>query len=99
MKVISRMQLDRYASKQHVALVRYHSLQPADELLASVSLLLLEVGDEVTAVLGVGDTSEGHGVSRSVVSGRLQVLIEGLVDPLALTGEGATMKEKDAESV
>ena len=68
------------------------------ELFASSSLLLLEVSDEVASVLGVGDTSEGHSVTGSVVGGRLEVLIEGLVAPLALTGQLATIDEKKRRS-
>ena len=55
----------------------------------SASLLLLEVGDDVCSVLGVGNTGESHSVARRVVSRRLDVLVDGLLVPLRLAFEGA----------
>ncbi len=55
-----------------------------------LSLLRLEVGDDVSAVLRVGNTGEGHRVARSVIGGRLDVLVDGLSIPLRLAGKSTT---------
>ena len=67
-----------------------HDLLTHDYSNLLVSLHSGEVGDDVSAVLGVGDTSESHGVTRRVVSGRLDVLVDGLGRPLSLAGESTT---------
>ena len=46
------------------------------------SCVLLEVSDDVSALLGVGDTSEGHCVTGGVIGWGLKVLVEGVVVPL-----------------
>ena len=47
--------------------------------------VLFEVSDNVSTVLGVGDTSEGHSVSGGIVSRGFQVLVEGTVSPGLVT--------------
>ena len=42
----------------------------------------LEVGDDVSAILGVSDTSESHGVTRSEGWRTLEPLVEVTVSPL-----------------
>lgn len=51
------------------------------------SCVLLEVGNDIGALLGVGDTGEGHSVTGGVISWGLQVFVEGAVGPL-LAGDG-----------
>lgn len=50
------------------------------------SCVALEVSDNIISVFGVGNTSEGHGVTGCVVSGGLEVLSEVSVGPL-LSGD------------
>ena len=69
-----------------------HDLLTQDYSNLPVSLLCSEVGDDVSAVLGVGDTGECHGVTRRVVSGGLDVLVDGLGGPLSLAGESTTIE-------
>ena len=78
--------------------MRFHHSQPIIVLCSCDSLLLLEVGNDVGSVLGVGDTGESHGITGSVVSGRLEVLVEVLIAPLALTSELATINCKESRS-
>ena len=52
--------------------------------------MLLKISDDVGSILSVGYAGEGHSVTRSVVSGGLQVLIESLVGPFSLASEGTT---------
>ena len=56
---------------------------------------LLEVSNEISTFLGVGDTSKGHSVTGCVVGGGLEVLIEVIVGPLLVldTLEGTGVNE------
>lgn len=60
------------------------------------SRVRFQISDDVGSVLGVGQTSEGHGVTWSVVGWGLQVLIQVLLGPLAtLAWESTTAPKRD----
>ena len=46
-----------------------------------LSCVGLEIGNDISAILGVGNSGESHGVARSVISGGLEVLVQGAVFP------------------